>query len=167
MVRLPLNVVIIILGCIFSMLLNDFMARGLRNIPTPTFTALTKFFHADAEINIHSLPESWYFISSSLRWYLCSCTPTMSILCSAADAVSLGGWPILSKVRTFSVAICTVLLHLSSFCLCLNSVADFSNTGTRSPTSAERACRSWWNTTRSMKDKEIGWPTAPILQRRI
>ena len=34
---MPLNVATIILGCIFSMLLSDFSARGLRSIPTFTF----------------------------------------------------------------------------------------------------------------------------------
>ena len=53
---------------------------------------------------------------------------TKSILCSATDAVSLGSWPILFKVLTLSVAKCTVLLHLSNFCLrlSLSSVADFT-----------------------------------------
>ena len=33
-----------------------------------------------------------------------------------------------------------MLLHLSNFCLCLSSVADFSNTGARALTSAECPC---------------------------
>ena len=61
----------------------------------------------------------------------------MSVLCSTADAVSSGYWPILFKVLTLNVNICFALLHLSNFCLCLNSVADFSNPGTRDLTSAE------------------------------
>ena len=56
----------------------------------------------------------------------------MSILCSTADAVSSGSWPILFKVLTLDVAICIVCLHFSSFC-CLSSVADFSNTDARAP----------------------------------
>ena len=63
----------------------------------------------------------------------------MSILCSAADTISSGSWPIQFKVLTLTVTICTVVLHLSSFCLCLSSVADFSNTGARAPTSVEHA----------------------------
>ena len=59
----------------------------------------------------------------------------MSILCSTADAVSLGSCPILFKVLMLNVAICIVCLHFSSFC-CLSSVADFSNTEARAPTSA-------------------------------
>ena len=55
----------------------------------------------------------------------------MSILCSTADAVSSGSCPILFKVLTLDVAICTVCLHFSSFCLSLSSVADFSNTEAR------------------------------------
>ena len=35
---------------------------------------------------------------------------TMSILCSAADAFSSGSWPILFKVLTLNVTICTVLV---------------------------------------------------------
>ena len=63
----------------------------------------------------------------------------MSMLCSIADAVSSGSWPILFKILTLSVAICAVLLHQSNFCSCLSSVADFSNSRTRTIISAERA----------------------------
>ena len=62
----------------------------------------------------------------------------MSILCSSADAISSGSCPILFKVLTLNVAICSVCLHFSSFD-CLSSVADFSNTEARAPTSAGRA----------------------------
>ena len=62
----------------------------------------------------------------------------MSILCSSADAISSGSCPILFKVLTLNVAICSVCLHFSSFD-CLSSVADFSNTEARTPTSAGRA----------------------------
>ena len=48
-------------------------------------------------------------------------------------------WPILFKVLTLNVAICIVRLHFSNFCFSLSSIADFLNTGTRAPTSAERA----------------------------
>ena len=61
----------------------------------------------------------------------------ISILCSRADAVSSGSWPILSKILTLNVAICIVCLHFS--CFCLSPVADFSNTEARAPTSAGRA----------------------------
>ena len=54
----------------------------------------------------------------------------MSILCSSADAISSGSCPILFKVLTLNVAICSVCLHFSSFD-CLSSVADFSNTEAR------------------------------------
>ena len=53
-----------------------------------------------------------------------------------ADAVSSGSCPILFNVLTLNVAICIVLLHFSKFCL--SSVADFSNTEARAPTSAGR-----------------------------
>ena len=45
---LPLNVTHIIPGWVFSMLFCDFMARGLRSIPTSPITALTEFFHTDS-----------------------------------------------------------------------------------------------------------------------
>ena len=103
--------------------------------------ALREFLHADAETSIHPLPVSRYFISTSLWWYMCSCTHTLSMLCSNIDAVSSTSKPIVFKVLTLNVAICNVLLHLSKFCLCLSlsSVADFSNTGARAPTLVERA----------------------------
>ena len=136
--ELPLNVATIILGCIFSMLFSDFRARGPISIPTPPIVALTKFFYADTETNVHLLPVSWYFISSVYR-YLCFCMPIVSTLWSIAEAVSSGSWPILFKVLTLNVTICIVLLHFSNFCFSLSSVADFSNTGARAPTSAGRA----------------------------
>ena len=61
----------------------------------------------------------------------------MSILCSTADAISSGSCPILFKVLTLNVAICSVCLYFSSFGR-LSSVADFSNTEARAPTSAGR-----------------------------
>ena len=70
--------------------------------------------------------------------YLCSCMHIMSIICSTADAISSGSCPILFKVLTVNVAICSICLHFSSFCH-LSSVADFSNTEARAPTSAGHA----------------------------
>ena len=131
---LPLNVAAIILGCIISMLLSVFNALGPISIPTPPTDALTEFFHADTVTSIHPLPVSWYLISSV--WvYRCSCIQIMSILCSTADALSSGSWPILFRVLTLNGAICIVCLHFSS----LSFVADFSNTEARAPTSAGRA----------------------------
>ena len=104
---LPLNVAAIILGCILSMLLSVFNALGPMSIPTPPTVALTEFFHADTVTSIHPLPVSWYLISSV--WvYRFSCMQIMSILCSTADAVSSGCWPILFRVLTLNVAICIV-----------------------------------------------------------
>ena len=131
---LPLNVATIILGCIFSMLFCDFRVRDPISIPTPFIAVLTEFSHADAETNVHPLPVSWYFISSLWR-YLCSCTDTMSMLWSIAEAVSSGSWPILFKVLMLNVAIYMVCLHFSNFCFSLSSVADFSNPGARALTS--------------------------------
>ena len=99
--------------------------------------ALTEFFHADTVTSDYPLPVSWYLISS-VCVYQCSCLHIMSILCSTADAISSGSWPILFKVQTLNVAICTVGLHFSSFC-CLSSAADFSNTEARALTSVEGA----------------------------
>ena len=134
---LPLNVAVNILGCILSMLLSVFNALGPISNPTHPTVKLTEFFHADTAASVHSLSVSWYLISS-VCVYLCSCMHIMSILCSTANAVSSGSYPILFKVLTLNVTICIVCLHFSSFC-CLSSVADFSNTEARAPTSAERA----------------------------
>ena len=122
----------IILGSIFLMLLGDFRTHRLISIPTPPITLLT-IFYADDKTNAHPSPISWYFISS-LWWYLYSCMHTMSILWSITDAVGSSSWPILFKVLKSNVTFCIVHLYLSSFCL--NSVADFSNTGARAPISA-------------------------------
>ena len=53
---LPLKVATIVLDYIFSVLLSDFWDRGPISIPTPPIVALTEFFHADAETNVHQLP---------------------------------------------------------------------------------------------------------------
>ena len=91
-----------------------------------------QFFHTDTVASVHPLLVSWYLISSV--WvYRCSCKQIMSILCSKADAVCSGRWPIIFWVLTLKVAICIVCLHFSSFCL--SSVADFLNTEDRAPTS--------------------------------
>ena len=117
------------------MLLSVFNALGPIRIPTPPTVELTEFFHADMVDSVYPLPVSWYLISS-VCVYLCSCMHIMSILCSTADAVSFGSWPILFKVLTLNVTICIVCLHFSRFC-CLSSVADFSNTEARAPTRAK------------------------------
>ena len=134
---LPLKVAAIIRGCIFSMLFSVFNAIGPISNPTPPTAALTEFFHADTVTSDHPLPVSWYLISS-VCVYLCSCMHIMSILCSSADAIRSGSYPILFKVLTLNVAIFSVYLHFSSFD-CLSSVADFSNTESRAPPSAGRA----------------------------
>ena len=116
--------------------LSVFNALGPISIPTPPTVALTEFFHADTVASVHPLPVSWYLISAV--WvYRCSCMQIMSILCSTVDAVSSSSWPILFRVLTLNVDICIVCLHFSSFTL--SSVADFSNTEARAPTSAGRA----------------------------
>ena len=51
----------IILGEILSILLSVSKARRLRNIPALHMVALKEFFRVDAEINVLSLPVSWYY----------------------------------------------------------------------------------------------------------
>ena len=133
---LPLKVAAIILGCILSMLLSDFKALGPISFPTPSTVALAEFFLTNTMASVYPLPVSWYLISL-LCVYLCSWMHIMPMLCSTADAVSSGSCPILFKVLTLNVAVCIVCLHFSNFC-CLSSVADFSNTEVRAPTSAGR-----------------------------
>ena len=159
---LPLNVAVIILGCILSMLLSVFIALGPISIPTPPNVALTEFFHADTVASIYPLSVWWYLISLACV-YLCSCMQIMSILCSTADAVSSGSWPILFRVLTLNVAIWIVCLHLSSFCLSLSSVADFSNTEARAPTSAGRApsLPAW----RAMRFMYVFWVWVMVIFR--
>ena len=96
---------------------------------------LTEFFYADTVAGVHPLPVSWYLISS-VCVYRCSWMQIMSILCSTADTVSSGSWPILFRVLTLNVAICVVCLHFSNFCL--SSVVDFSNIQARAPASTGR-----------------------------
>ena len=158
-VGLPLNVAVDILGCILSMLLSVFHALCPIRIPTPPTVALTGFFHADTVASIHPLPVSWYLISS-VCVNLCSCMHIMYILCSTADAVSSGSCPILFKVLTLNVAICIVCLHLSSFC-CFSSVADFSNTDARTPTSAERT--PFLRARRAMQFMYVAWVWVMVI----
>ena len=119
------------------MLLSVFNALGPISIPTPHTVELTEFFHGDTVATVHPLPFWWYLISSVCE-YLCSCKHIMSILCSTAYAVSSVCCPILFKVLTLNVAICIVSLPFSSFWV-LSSVADFSNTEARAPTSVGHA----------------------------
>ena len=46
----------------FSMVFCDFMARELTSIPTAPMVALTEFFQADAEANVHPLPCIMVFL---------------------------------------------------------------------------------------------------------
>ena len=150
---LPLKLATIILSCILSMLLSVLNVLGLLTIPTPPTVALTEFFDADTVASVHPLPVSWYLISL-VCVYLCSCMHIMSILCSTANAVSSGSCPILFKVLMLNAAICIVCLHFSNF-LYLSSVADFSNTEARAPTSAGRA--PFLPARRAMRFIYVGW----------
>ena len=136
---LTLNATTIILGCILLMRISDFRSRGPISLPTPSIVALPELFQADADAdtNVHLLPLSWYLIYS-LWMYLCSCMHIMSILWSITEAVCSGSWPILLKVLTLNVTICIVRLHFSNFCFSFSTVAEFSNTWSRAPTSAGR-----------------------------
>ena len=120
------------------MLFYDFRARGPISIPTSPIMTLIELFYADAAAGVHPLPVSWYLISS-LWVYLCSCMHIMSMLWSISDAVSSGNCPILFEVLMLNVAIGIVCLHCSNFCFSLSSVANFSKTAARPPTSAGRS----------------------------
>ena len=124
--------------------------------------ALTEFYHADAETKFHPLPVSSYFISS-LWMYLCSCKHIMSTLWSITEAVNSGSWPILFKVLTLNVGIYIVLLHLSNFCFCLCSVANFSNNGARALTSA--GCTSFLPARRAMLFGHVVWVRVMVIFR--
>ena len=144
------------------MLFSVFNALGPRSIPTPPTDALIEFFHADTVTSIYPLPVSWYLISS-VCVYRCSCMQIISILCSTADGVSSDSWHILFRVLTLNVAICIVCLHLSSFCLSLSSVADFSNTEARAPTSAGRA--PFLPARRAMRFMYVVWVWVMVIFR--
>ena len=65
---LPLKVATIILGCILSMLFNDFRALGPISIPTPPTVVLTEFFHADAVASghpLHNTGNGWILVTAS------------------------------------------------------------------------------------------------------
>ena len=63
----------------------------------------------------------------------------MSILCSTADVVNSGCWFFMLKALTLNVAMFIMFLHISKLGLSFGYVSDFSNTGDRAPTAAERA----------------------------
>ena len=80
----------------------------------------------------------------TIHWYLSSYTHKMSIFFSAADAVMSRRWFVVFYLLTLKVAMLQVFLPLR---FVSGSVADFSNTGARSLTSAERAfCWPAWRT---------------------
>ena len=87
----------------------------------------------------------------------------MSMSWSIAEVVSSGSWPILFKVLTLKVDSCIVLLHLSNFCFSLRSVADFSNTGARAPTSAGRA--PFLLARREMRFEHVVWVWVMVIFR--
>ena len=158
--KLPLKVATIILSCIFSMLFSDFRACGPISVPTPPIVALTEFSHADAVDNVHPLPVSRY-LKSSLWVYLCSCKYIISILWSIAEAVSSNSRPILFKVLMLNAAICIVHFHFSNFCFSLSSVAYFSNTVARAPTSAGHApFLLAWN---AMQFGQVAWVWVMVI----
>ena len=87
----------------------------------------------------------------------------MSLLWSIADAVSSGSCPILFKVLTLNVVICIVHLHFSKFCFSLGSVADFSNTEVRAPTSAGRV--PFLPVRRAMRFWQVVWVWVMVIFR--
>ena len=144
----------------FSMLLNDFRARGPISIYTLPVAALAEFSHADAETNVNTLLVLWYFISSLLV-YLCSCTRIMSMIRSIAAAVSSSSWPILFNVLKLNVTICILRLHLSNFCFSLSYLAGFSSTGTWAPTSVGQA--PFVPTQKAMQFGHVVWVWVMII----
>ena len=121
-----------------------------------SYRDIDRIFPADA------LPVSWYLISS-LCVYLCSWMHIMSMLRSIADAVSSGSCPILFKVLTLNVDICIVSLHFSNFWFSLSSVADFSNTEARAPTSAGFA--PFLPARRAMQFGQVVWVSVMVIFR--
>ena len=140
------------------------LSLGPISNPTPPTAALTEFFHADTVASDQPLPVSWYLISS-VCVYLCSCMHIMSILCSSADAISSGSCPILFKVLTLNVAICSVCLHFSSFD-CLSSVADFSNTEARA---LRKYNLEWWqlHLTETPEQQSSHATAPPMLVKKL
>ena len=106
---------------------------------------LTGFFHVDVETNVHLLPVLWDFIYGSLCYYACSCTHIRCILTSDADVASSGSWFTAFKVPALNVVIWTKLLNISNFSLDLGTLADFLNTGSKTPTLADMCLVfEWW-----------------------
>ena len=124
----------IILSCIFSMLFSDFRAHGHSD---PSRESIDGYFPCKYQDKLLSTASIMVFFSNSIKWYECSCTHTVLILCYADKPVSSGNRSILFKVLTLNVARFTVFLYLSKFCLALglSSVFDFFNSGTKVPTS--------------------------------
>ena len=96
----------------------------------------------DMNLESFSSSNSWVFRIFT-RVILSQCGPTnsavdmMSILCLTTDAVSSGICFTEFKLLPLNVSMLTMFLHLSNFTLGLIFLADFSNTETRTPTSAE------------------------------
>ena len=126
---LPLNIATITLGSIFSVVFSDYGGCSPISIPKPPIVALTEF----------SMQMQWLasihcqYPDISYPPYECTCV-LVCIFCLCYDLSPRRLAP--RVVLTFNVTICTVRLHFSHFCFSLSSVADFSNTWARAPTSA-------------------------------
>ena len=112
--------------------------------------------------SVHPLPVSWYLISS-LWLSLCSCMHIMSMLWSIANADSSGNCPTLIKVQTLNVTICIVRLHFSYFSFGLSSVASFSDTEARAPTSA--GCTLFLLARRVKRFGQVVWVWVMVIFR--
>ena len=88
----------------------------------------------------------------------------MSIFCSAADVVSTGCRPILFKVLTSNVTICSGLLPLSNFCLCcvLQLQLIFKHWGESSNLSRTHL---WFSAWRAMRFGHTMWVKVIITFR--
>ena len=92
--------------------ITEFKIRGLRGISTPPMTAVTEFF---TQMPRQILKFYWYNDISVrvLPWlYLCLWTQIISLLCSAADAVSSVNWFIVFKSECQMSTILCVLVSV-------------------------------------------------------
>ena len=157
---LPLNVAVIILGWILSMLLSVFYRFRSYKHPYPSYCGIDRVF------------PSWYSGQRPSIAYLVIFDifgVRVSVFLYANYVYLMfygwcdkfGSWPILFRVLTLNVAICIVCLHFSSFCL--SSVADFSNTEARAPTSAGRT--PFLPARRAMRFMYVVWVWVMVIFR--
>ena len=109
---LLLNETHIILDCILSMLC------GLRRIPIPAKMAWRSFFHENIVTNIHSLPISWYFISSLLWLFLSRSIGKVGRVFASGQG-ELGLIPGRVIPKTLKMVLGTALLNTQQYKACI------------------------------------------------